>query len=76
MPLVKLSGKSQIVLPADIRRRLGLKPGDVLQVLEERGSIVIRKAAHSHVDALEQCASTIWRNYEVEMEGSRAQWDS
>lgn len=76
MPLVKLSSKSQIVLPAEIRRRPAIKPGGFLQVIEKDDAIIIRKAPLSYVDALEHCASELWRGYEAELEASRDQWDA
>ncbi len=76
MPIVKLSSKSQLVLPAAIRKRLAIKPGDLLQVIEKDDAIVIRRAPSSYVDALERCASDLWRGYERELERSRERWDS
>jgi AbrB family looped-hinge helix DNA binding protein len=42
----KVSTKGQIVLPAPVRRKLGLRPGDSLDVSAEEGRIVLtpRKA--------------------------------
>lgn len=37
----KLSTKGQVVLPGPVRQKLGLKPGDILEVSEERGQIVL-----------------------------------
>lgn len=76
MPLAKLSSKSQIVLPAKIRRQLEISPGDLLEIVTENETIVIRKAPSSFVDALQQCASSLWHGYESELEKSREQWDS
>ena len=76
MPVVRLSSKSQLVLPAAIRKRLAIKPGDLLQIIEKDDAIVIRRAPPSYVDALEGCASEIWRGYETELEKSRDQWDN
>ncbi len=76
MSLVKLSSKSQLVVPAQIRKRLALKPGDFLQVIEKNNTIIIRKAPSSYVDALERCASNLWRGYKTELEKLRDQWDS
>ncbi len=75
MPLAKLSNKSQIVLPAAIRQSLGLHPGDLLEIAQEGDHIVLRKAPASFVDALEACASDLWRGYEAELEEARGQWD-
>ncbi len=74
MPIVRLSSKSQLVLPAAIRKRLAIKPGDLLQVIEKDDAIVIRRAPASYVHELERCASDIWRGYETELEESRDQW--
>lgn len=76
MPIVRLSSKSQLVLPAAIRKRLAIKPGDLLQIIEKDDAILIRRAPAAFVDALEGCASEIWQGYEAELERSRAQWDN
>lgn len=42
MPTVTLSSKGQIVLPVDIRKRLGLAAGSVLELSEEGDGLVLR----------------------------------
>ena len=37
----KVSTKGQVVLPGPVRRRLGIRPGDPLDVNIEQGSIVL-----------------------------------
>jgi len=37
----KLSTKGQVVLPSPIRRKLGLRPGDPLDVSAENGRVVL-----------------------------------
>ena len=39
-----VSGRGQITLPADLRKRLGIKGGDVV-ILEDRGNEVVLKPA-------------------------------
>jgi len=75
MTLAKLSSKSQIVLPAKIRKSLAIKPGDTLEITTDNEAIIIRKAPASFVDELERCASSIWRDYKRELDQSRDQWD-
>jgi AbrB family looped-hinge helix DNA binding protein len=43
----KVTAQGQISVPADIRRKLGLEPGAVLEWTEERGKIVVQRAARS-----------------------------
>ncbi|HEY8304422.1 MAG TPA: AbrB/MazE/SpoVT family DNA-binding domain-containing protein [Solirubrobacteraceae bacterium] len=40
-----ISEKGQVTLPKRLRDRLGIKPGDRLEFVEERGHIVVSKAA-------------------------------
>jgi len=40
----KLTAQGQISVPVDIRRRLGLGPGSVLEWEEDGGKIVVRRA--------------------------------
>lgn len=41
MTTVTLSAKGQVVIPGEIRRRLGLKPGQRLQVMANEGHITL-----------------------------------
>lgn len=40
----KVTAQGQISVPAEVRRRLGIGPGAVLEWDEENGQIVVRKA--------------------------------
>ncbi|MEO7742485.1 MAG: AbrB/MazE/SpoVT family DNA-binding domain-containing protein [Usitatibacter sp.] len=47
----KLTSQGQVSVPAEVRRRLGLAPGSVIEWTEEDGRIVIRAAGqHSSED--------------------------
>ena len=74
MPLAKLSSKSQLVLPASIRRKLDIHPGDQLEIEVDGAVITLKKAPHSFTDELESCASMIWQNYEDELSQHRDEW--
>ena len=39
----KLSSKNQVVIPAEVRQLLNLKPGDQIVFIEERGKIILMK---------------------------------
>ena len=45
-----VSGRGQITLPAALRRRLGIKEGDVLIVDDQEGQLVLRPAAVVEID--------------------------
>jgi len=47
MPLARsrLTAQGQISVPSDIRRKLGVGPGSVLEWDEEGGQIVVRRSA-------------------------------
>ena len=75
MSLARLSSKSQVVVPAAIRRNLGFQAGDLLEIAQEGDHVVLRKAPGSYVDALDACGSDIWKGYEAELEEARGQWD-
>lgn len=40
----KLTAQGQISVPAEVRRRLGLSPGSILEWEEKGGEIVVRRA--------------------------------
>ncbi len=75
MPTATLSSKSQLVLPAEIRRKLGIRPGDRLVIEMEGDHAVIHKAPHSDVEALAAYRSEIWRDYAEDVQQARDEWD-
>jgi antitoxin PrlF len=48
--VIKLSSKGQIVIPREIRKKLGLKGGEKLLVLTRDGDILLRKAKELSLD--------------------------
>lgn len=47
-----VSEKGQVTIPKALRDRLGIRPGQVLEMQEDHGRIVVTKM--SHVDPLER----------------------
>ena len=43
-PLSKLTSQGQISVPAEVRRKLGLVPGSVIEWIDEDGKMVVRPA--------------------------------
>ena len=44
MSTATVTSKGQITIPADVRRRLGLEAGDLVEVVEADGGFAIRPA--------------------------------
>ncbi|MEN8132412.1 MAG: AbrB/MazE/SpoVT family DNA-binding domain-containing protein [Pseudomonadota bacterium] len=75
MTITTLSSKSQMVLPAEIRRKLNMHPGDRLIIEVEGEHAVIRKAPVSDVEALAAYRSEAWKDYADEMDKARDEWE-
>lgn len=43
-PVSKLTSQGQISVPAEVRNKLGLRPGAVIEWLEQDGAYVVRRA--------------------------------
>ena len=41
--IIKVSSKGQIVIPSEVRRKLGVKGGEKLLVITKNGDILLRK---------------------------------
>jgi AbrB family looped-hinge helix DNA binding protein len=77
MPSDKLSTKSQVVIPAEVRRRLDLRPGDRVRFEMEADRILLTK--ERPLDALERLralAGTLDVSVAEEVERSRAGWET
>jgi AbrB family looped-hinge helix DNA binding protein len=75
MAIAKLSKKSQLVLPAKIRRKLEIEPGDRLDLELEGDHVILRKAPQSDVEALGEYRSSIWKDWSHELDQARDGWD-
>ncbi len=75
MAVSTLSKKSQLVLPAKIRRQLGIEPGDRLELEVEGDHVILRKVPRSDVEALGQYRSSLWAGLAQELDQARDEWD-
>lgn len=70
MPYVaKLTSKSQITIPAAVRRQLGLAPGDSVVLEMEDGRAVLRPVHGSFTDQMVGLGAELWAR-----EGGGAAW--
>jgi AbrB family looped-hinge helix DNA binding protein len=57
----KLTDKFQITIPADVRRRLGLKAGDLVYLVEEEGRVVLRGMRGSWTESTRGLGADVWK---------------
>jgi AbrB family looped-hinge helix DNA binding protein len=63
---VKVSRKNQIAVPAEVRRKLGIKPGDWLEVETKDHEVVLRPPARDALAELISIAPEIWRGIDTQ----------
>ncbi len=52
MPIVKTSPKGQVVIPVEIRRKFGIKPGTKIYVSEEEDRVILRPLSNNPIESL------------------------
>lgn len=57
----RLTEKFQITIPATVRRRLGLKAGDVVCLAFEDGEVVLRAASGGWTESSRGLGKEMWR---------------
>lgn len=75
MATATLSAKSQITLPAEIRKKLDIRAGDRLVIETDDDRVIIRKAPNSDVASLKKYASPVWKGYADQLQKTRDEWD-
>ncbi len=61
MPYIaKLTSKSQITIPAEVRRQLGIGPGDRVVLDIEHGFAVLRPIGGSFTERMEGMGRDLW----------------
>ena len=76
--VLKLNEKSQIVISKEIRKLLGLKPGDQLAVMVEGDKIVLRPKPKSPSARLRGLSKGTWGNrakIDLYIEKLRGEWE-
>ena len=75
MTTVKISGKSQVVVPKEAREHLGVGPGDELLVAPKGDHVVIIPKPESVARALAGSGRNVYRKHGY-LKGERRSWKS
>jgi AbrB family looped-hinge helix DNA binding protein len=76
MPISRMSRKSQVTIPAEVRRRAGIELGEQIMVNEEDGRIVISKAgSQAWLERLDAFRGARWDDAAAELYREREEWD-
>ena len=65
---VKVSAKGQIVIPKEIRKRLGIEPGKRLIVAVGRNGILLKKAEDVPLEEISERLSKVARKEKVDVD--------
>ncbi|HKP75741.1 MAG TPA: AbrB/MazE/SpoVT family DNA-binding domain-containing protein [Longimicrobiaceae bacterium] len=75
MPIARLSSKSQIVIPSELRKKLAIEPGDELMLEARDDSIVITRASSSALARLRALSGPAWSGASEQLQRDRDEWD-
>ena len=73
MAEVTVSSKNQIVIPREVREKLGVKPGDKLIVIVQDGTVIVLQKPKSYPAAIRGLARGVYPADYLEKE--RQSWD-
>jgi len=68
MVVAKVTRNSQITIPKDIREKLGIKEGDIVEIRTELGKVIIEKIEN---DIWDDCSDFLPENFEKILQKTR-----
>jgi bifunctional DNA-binding transcriptional regulator/antitoxin component of YhaV-PrlF toxin-antitoxin module len=71
-----LTDDSLVPLPEEIKRKLGVGPGDEIVFDDTRGEIVLRKGQRTLLERLDDFRGPVWQGYDEQVQRDRDDWDS
>ena len=78
MHTVRIGKRAQMVIPAELRRRLGVEEGDVLSAeIDHDGRLVLQVLAADPLERLRQAAAGLYSGLDgvEEQQRLRGEWD-
>jgi len=72
---VKVSAKHQIVVPSEVRRKLGIKAGDRLGVEVKKGNVVLSPKSSSAADRLYGLGRGVYGDPVAYIRALRDEWE-
>jgi len=75
---VRVGKRAQIVIPASLRRRMGVKDGDLLDAqLDEEGRLVLERVDADPLRRLSEAGRGLWHGADpvAEQRALRSEWD-
>ena len=66
--IIKVSSKGQVVIPREVRKKLGVKGGEKLLVLTRNGDILLRKAKELSLDDVAERIDKVTREDGIDVD--------
>lgn len=75
---MRISGKNQIVIPKNARKKLGLSPGDELLVRAEKELLIMQPKPRSYTQYMQGLQKRVWENVDANsyVEEERQAWSN
>jgi AbrB family looped-hinge helix DNA binding protein len=77
MTKIRVNSRNQIVIPAEAREKLGIKPGDNLILDIGNHSILIIRETENHTEELRGLGKEVWADIDTDewLQQERDSWD-
>ena len=66
--IIKVSAKGQIVIPREVRKKLGVKGGEKLLVLTRDGDILLRKTKELSLDDIAEKIEKVTKEQSIDVD--------
>ena len=66
--IIKVSSKGQVVIPREVRKKLGVKGGEKLLVLTRDGDILLRKTKELSLDEIAEKIEKVTKEQSIDVD--------